>query len=53
MTVLETAEKWLPAGPRLVHALLAEDETPGARRVAARDCACPHDLTPRPEAVRP
>lgn len=35
MTVLETAEKWLPAGPRLVRALLAEDETARARRMAA------------------
>jgi O-antigen/teichoic acid export membrane protein len=35
MTVLETAEKWLPAGQRLVRALLAEDETARARRMAA------------------
>ena len=35
MTVLETAEKWLPAGPRLVRALLAEDETARAQRMAA------------------
>ena len=35
MTALETAEKWLPAGPRLVRALLAEDETARAQRMAA------------------
>ncbi|AOG12015.1 lipopolysaccharide biosynthesis protein [Agrobacterium sp. RAC06] len=35
MTVLETAEKWLPAGPRLVRALRAEDETARAQRMAA------------------
>jgi O-antigen/teichoic acid export membrane protein len=34
MTVLETAEKWLPAGPRLVRALLADDETARAQRMA-------------------
>lgn len=35
MTVLETAEKWLPAGQRLVRALRAEDETARAQRMAA------------------
>lgn len=35
MTVLETAEKWLPAGPRLVRALRAEDDTARAQRMAA------------------
>ena len=35
MTVLETAEKWLPAGPRLVRALRAEGETARAQRMAA------------------
>jgi O-antigen/teichoic acid export membrane protein len=35
MTVLETAEKWLPAGPRLVRALRAEGETASAQRMAA------------------
>lgn len=35
MTVLETAEKWLPSGPRLVRALRAEDETARAQRMAA------------------
>jgi len=53
MTVLESAEKWLPAGLRLVRALLAEDEKARARRMAARDFADPRDLTPRREAVRP
>ncbi|MFN3502396.1 MAG: lipopolysaccharide biosynthesis protein [Allorhizobium sp.] len=35
MTVLEAAEKWLPAGPRLVRALRAEDDTARAQRMAA------------------
>lgn len=34
MTVLEAAEKWLPAGPRLVRALRADDETARAQRMA-------------------
>ncbi|MFN3833150.1 MAG: lipopolysaccharide biosynthesis protein [Allorhizobium sp.] len=35
MTVLETAEKWLPAGPRLIRALVSDDETARAQRMAA------------------
>lgn len=34
MTVLEAAEKWLPAGPRLVRALRAQDDTARAQRMA-------------------
>lgn len=34
MTVLEAAEKWLAVGPRLVHALRAQDDTARAQRMA-------------------
>lgn len=53
MTVLETAEKWLPAGPRLVRVHLAETEVAGTQCVAAAVFAGPHALMPWPDAVRP
>jgi hypothetical protein len=52
MTVLETAEKWLPAGPRLVRVHLAENEVVSTQRVAVAVFAGPHALMPWPEAVR-